>query len=140
MEERKLTDTLALFDQAQGSITLSDATAPEMPLIYVNKGFEIVSGYKRNEIIGKNCRFLQGHMCDQAGIQTIREAIAKKTGCLVELINFRKDGKRFINRLSLHPVFNKAGNLKYFIGIQNDVTILKELEEKIVQHVAAQAN
>ena len=138
MDAHKIGGALGSFDQAKGSITISDANSPGMPLIYVNRGFEIVSGYNREEIVGQNCRFLQGPMRDQEGVLTIREAILKKTSCLVELVNFRKDGQRFINRLSLRPVFNKLGKLKYFVGLQNDVTGLKELEDKIVQHIADQ--
>jgi PAS domain S-box-containing protein len=140
MEPQSFFNAFSSFDQAKESITISDATKPELPLIYVNKGFETISGYKREEIVGQNCRFLQGHMRDQEGVRAIREAIAKKTHCLVELINFRKDGKRFDNRLSLRPIFNKVGKLKYFIGLQHDLTILKDLEDKIAQFVAKQAD
>ena len=79
-------------------------------------------------------------MRDQDGVRTLRESILNKTSCLVELINFRKDGVRFINRLSMRPIFNKQGKLVYFIGLQNDVTVMKALEDKIVQHVAGQVN
>jgi PAS domain S-box-containing protein len=140
MDSKVLGGSLRSFDDARDSISISDATRPEMPLIYVNKGFEITTGYKRDEIIGQNCRFLQGAVRDQDAVRAIREAIAKKTSCLVELINFRKNGQRFNNRLSLRPVFNKKGKLKYYIGLQNDVTTMKALEEKIVQYIAEQAD
>jgi len=93
---------------------------------------EMISGYPQNEVVGKNCRFLQGPLRDQAGVHAIREAIARKTSCLVELKNFRKDGGIFFNRLSLCPVFNKQGKLVYFVGLQSNVTALKELEAKIL--------
>lgn len=140
MLDSRLVEALNSFNAVRESITISDATNPDMPLIYINDGFEHFSGYKREEALGKNCRFLQGHMRDQEGVHILRDAIAKRKGCLVELTNFKKTGERFINRLSIRPIFNKAGILKYFLGLQNDVTILKSLEDKIAQYVSAQAD
>ncbi len=127
------------IDVARESVSVSDCRQPDMPLIYVNRGFEQVTGYLPAEVLGRNCRFLQGALHDQAGVQQIRAAIAAREGCLVEITNFRKDGTRFRNRMSLTPVFDKAGEMVFLIGLQHDVTPLRTLEEMLVRRLRAAA-
>jgi PAS domain S-box-containing protein len=121
------------IDSAQHSVSLSDLRRPEAPLIYVNRGFENLTGYTNSEVIGRNCRFLQGPATDRAVVRQIRDAIAKGEPLLVDLMNYRKDGTPFWNRLSLRPVRNRAGQLTHCIGIQSDLSKLKELEEQLHQ-------
>jgi len=112
-------------------ITIADARLPDMPLIYVNPAFEKVTGYSRHEAIGSNCRFLQGPDTDPKAAETIRTAIRGKRGCVVEILNYRKDGTPFWNRLTITPVFNQSGIVTHFIGIQSDVTARRIAEEKL---------
>ena len=106
-----------------------------MPLIYVNDGFERFSGYSREEVLGRNCRFLQGPKTSRASVETMRNAIKAAVPCLVELVNYRRDGKPFINRLSLTPVTDRRGRPVFFIGLQTDVSELRRLEEKLCEHL-----
>ncbi|HZF77087.1 MAG TPA: PAS domain-containing protein [Acetobacteraceae bacterium] len=125
------------LNSARESLTVSDCSRPDMPLVYVNKGFEEVTGYRPEEVVGKNCRFLQGAFHEQAGVLEMRAAMKERKGCIVELVNFRKDGSRFQNRLSLTPLFDAKGKLRFYIGLQNDITVLNELRDKLASHLRA---
>lgn len=117
----------ALAVAAEG-ITISDALLPDQPIIYVNEGFERLTGYTSSEIVGLNCRFLQGKATDQDTIRQIREAIDNDSAFSAEILNHRKDGTPFWNRLSITPVKNDAGVTTHFIGIQSDVTKRRNAE------------
>ena len=110
------------MDEANLGITISDPSKPDNPLIYVNDGFLDQTGYSRTEAIGRNCRFLQGDDRDQAALDTLRDAIGDEEPVTVELRNYRKDGEQFWNRLSVTPIYDDAGELVNYIGIQQDVT------------------
>ena len=120
----------ALSTTTEG-ITISDCLLPDDPLIYVNEGFEKLTGYTAEEVLGKNCRFLQGTQEDREAAEEIRAAITDQRPCLVELLNHRKDGTPFWNRLSITPVRNLAGDVTHFIGIQSDITNRKKAEEAL---------
>jgi PAS domain S-box-containing protein len=119
------------IDSSQHSISLTDLRRTDAPIIYVNKGFENLTGYTNAEAIGRNCRFLQGPETDTVTVSKIRTAIASGDPLLVDLLNYRKDGSKFWNRLSLRPVRDASGSLTHYIGIQSDLTRLKELEERL---------
>jgi PAS domain S-box-containing protein len=106
-------------------------TDGDMPLIYVNDGFERLTGYSKEETVGKNCRFLQGADTDQQAVQQITEAILRGVECTVELLNYRKDGTPFWNRLSITPLKNDAGEVTHYVGVQSDVTELKETRQRL---------
>jgi PAS domain S-box-containing protein len=120
----------ALAASAEG-ITIADARQPERPLIYVNEGFERLTGYSAEEALGKSCRFLQGDGSDQETVQIIRNALDEEIDCSVEIQNFRKDGTPFWNRLSITPVKDAEGQVTHFIGIQSDVTKRREAENAL---------
>lgn len=120
----------ALSNTAEG-IAISDPSLPDNPLIYVNEGFEKLTGYTTQEVLGKNCRFLQSDQTDPAVAEEIRGAIRDRRPCVVELLNRRKNGKTFWNRLSITPVRDPAGNVTHFIGVQSDITNRKEAEEAL---------
>lgn len=130
-EELALKDR-ALEAAAEG-IVIVDARRPDMPVIYVNSGFERLTGYPAESALGKNCRFLQGPGTDPAAAAEIRRAIAEKRECLVEILNYRRDGTAFWNRLSITPVYDRAGRLTHFIGVQSDITARKNAEEALRQ-------
>jgi sigma-B regulation protein RsbU (phosphoserine phosphatase) len=130
-----LQDWLALKDRALSvaaeGITIADARLPDRPLIYVNEGFERLTGYTAAEVLGKNCKFLQGRDSDQDTVGSIREALEKGIESTVEILNRRKDGTPFWNRLSITPVRADSGELTHFIGVQSDVTKRKKAEEAL---------
>lgn len=114
-------------DQSVDGITIADARQPDMPLIYVNAGFEKMTGYREAEVLGKNCRFLQGDEQAQPARQVLREAISKGEGCIVMLRNYRKDGTLFFNEFNISPVKDEAGEITHYIGVQKDVTARVEM-------------
>lgn len=108
-------------------IVIADARKPGMPLIYVNAGFEKMTGYRSSEVLGKNCRFLQGEETSQLAIEVMREAIKRGESCIVIVRNFRKDGTLFWNEFNITPVIDSAGVVTHFIGVQKDVTARTEM-------------
>ncbi len=112
---------------------LSDPNQPDNPLVFVNRAFEDQTGYTAEEVLGRNCRFLQGPDTDPAAVDEIRRAIAAKVDVSVECYNHRKDGSGFWNALYLSPVFNEAGELLYFFASQLDVTKRREAEAAMQQ-------
>ena len=117
------------IDQAGVGIVISNPRSPDNPLIYVNKGFEDLTGYSANEAIGRNCRFLQGEQTKQEDVKKIGDAIRAQRPCEVEILNYKKNGETFWNELQLTPLFDEQGELEYYIGIQKDITARKQLEE-----------
>lgn len=113
---------------ASNGVAIADARKQDNPLIFVNPAFERITGYKSCEVIGTNCRFLQGQATKQNGLATVRRALTAGRSCNVVLENFRKDGKRFWNELYLAPIRDHAGNISHFMGIQNEVTRRVEAE------------
>ena len=110
-------------------VVMTDARQDDHPIIYVNPAFETLSGYAANELLGRNCRFLQGHDRDQAGVEDIRQAVTEQRGVSVTLRNYRKDGTLFYNELSLSPVHDQSGTLTHYLGFQNDVTAREQAHE-----------
>jgi PAS domain S-box-containing protein len=129
-ERRKRKRNLELkeraMDEATVGITISDPALADNPLVYVNDGFVEQTGYSRTDVLGRNCRFLQGDDREQAALDDLREAIATEEPITVELRNYRKNGEQFWNRLSVTPIYDEAGDLVNHIGIQQDVTKRKE--------------
>ena len=129
-EEQLLLKDRALSAAAEG-ITISDPRLPDNPLIYANEGFERLTGYSVAEVIGRNCRFLQGPDTAPETVDVIREAIRTDTACTVQILNYRKDGSPFWNRLSVTPVRDASGVVTNHIGIQSDITAQKEAEDEL---------
>lgn len=126
--------------EATNNVVLrTDPNLPDNPIVYINEGFVQLTGYSRDEVIGHNCRFLQGDDREQEGAEQLRAAIAKSERVRVELRNYRKDGSMFWNELHLTPVF-EGDDLKYFLGVMNDVTARKEAEENQALFLRAVAN
>lgn len=120
-------------DQSHDGVTISDARKEGFPLVYVNKGFERLTGYAPDEITGNSYRILQGADTAQPELDIVRAAVAKGEGCQVTLRNYRKDGSMFWNELSISPVRDTDGNLTHYIGIQKDVTARILLEQHLHQ-------
>jgi PAS domain S-box-containing protein len=120
-----------ILDTCVNGITLSDPDQPDNPIVYANEAFELITGYNREEIVGHNCRFLQGEDRDQPEIERIREALRNQKPVTVTLRNYRKDGTLFYNRFSIRPLLDRQGRLVYYLGIQYDVTDKVEAEEEL---------
>ena len=114
------------------SFTISDPHQPDAPLIWANPAFTRMTGYELSEVVGTNCRFLQGGDDDQEPLEELRDALAEERPVTVVLLNYRKDGTAFYNQLSVSPVFDGEGRLVNYVGVQADVTarVLAERERE----------
>lgn len=121
------------MDSAREGISISDATNPENPLLYVNDGFTRMTGYTSDEILGRNCRFLQGDMTNPRAVRQVRDAMKKQVPVQVELLNYTKNGEPFWNRLSITPIFDADQRLTHFIGVQDDITAAKQRREEALK-------
>ena len=117
-----------IFRSVTSGISVANASLPDMPLVYVNPAFEVMTGYSLEEVQGRNCRFLQGAETDQPGLTVIREALLQNRETVAIIRNYRKDGSAFWNELSLSPIRNRDGEITHFVGIQTDVTARVEFE------------
>lgn len=121
------------IDPSSHSISLADIRRPDAPLVYVNRGFQALTGYTPDDCIGRNCRFLQGPDTDKAATIRMREAIATGEPLLLDILNYRKDGRPFWNRVSLRPIKDDDSKVTHVIGIQTDITRLLALEGKLAE-------
>ena len=124
------TKTRAL-DEAPVGITVTDPQQEDNPMVYVNDRFVEMTGYTREESIGVNCRFLQGPDTEEASVQELRDAIDADEPTCVELLNYRKDGTEFWNRVSIAPICDADGSVTHWVGFQEDITEFKEREEAL---------
>lgn len=115
-----------VLDRAPFGIVIADPHQLDFPIVYANEAFERITGYPQQEIIGRNCRFLQGPKTDRADIQVMREAIKQQKSTEVELVNYRRDGLCFYNRLMLFPCLNTAGELISYVGCVYDISEFKQ--------------
>lgn len=113
------------------SMIITDPRRPDNPIVFANDAFLRLSGYGRDEVIGKNCRFLQGPKTDKAAIAEIRAAIEEKADVSIDILNYRKDGSTFWNALYISPVSNDKGELQFFFASQLDVSDRKHSEHRI---------
>lgn len=118
-------------DASNDGIVIAEQEGEDNILIYVNKAFERLTGYKADEILYQDCRFLQAGDRDQQGLDTIRKAIVDGESSRVVLRNYRKDGSMFWNELSITPVYSDEEQLTYYIGIQKDVSDQVALQERL---------
>ncbi len=121
---------------SSSAIIVADARSQDTPIIFCNPAFERMTGYLSAEVLGRNCRFLQGQGSDPQTVSLIREAIEKGAGCNVTLLNYRKDGTPFWNELLISPVRNAAGQLTHFVSVANDVTLQRQSKEHIKELTA----
>lgn len=129
-----------ILDTCVNGVTLSDPDQPDNPIVYANEAFERITGYGQEEIIGRNCRFLQGDERDQPEIERIREAMRTDNEVTVTLRNYKKDGTPFFNEFTIRPLFDSKGTVVYYLGIQHDVTdelLAKEEAKRLTEQIAA---
>lgn len=122
-----------ILDTCVNGVTLSDPDLPDNPIVYANSVFERMTGYSQEEILGRNCRFLQGEDRDQPGLEAIRGALREHRPIEVTLRNYRKDGSLFHNRLSIQPLRDPTGRLIYYLGVQYDVTEIVEAQQEVAR-------
>lgn len=139
-EYKQTEEKLRLQERAiaasHNGIVIADARLPDNPVIYVNLAFERITGYTAAEVIGRNCRFLQGADINQPGLKELRTALQNQQGCRVSLRNYRKDGSAFWNELSIAPMYDDQGNLTHYIGIQSDISDRRLAESELTQRTA----
>ncbi|MCK0765381.1 PAS domain S-box protein [Chromohalobacter beijerinckii] len=111
-----------IVNASDDGIVVAEQEGDETILIYVNQGFERLTGYSADEILYRDCRFLQNDDRDQPQLDNIRQAIREGQPCQEVLRNYRKDGSMFWNELSITPVYDDEDQLTYFVGVQKDIT------------------
>ncbi|WP_416139835.1 PAS domain-containing protein [Halomonas sp. HK25] len=120
-----------ILDTCVNGVTLSDPDMPDSPIVYANSVFERLTGYSQEEILGRNCRFLQGDDRDQPALDEIRAALKAHVPVEVTLRNYRKDGTLFHNRLSIQPLRDASGRLIYYLGVQYDISELVDARAEV---------
>ena len=106
---------------SQHNFVLSDPSLPDNPIVYCSDGFCKLSGYKRADVLGRNCRFMQGPATDQRDVAKIREAVAEGRDITVCLLNYRKDGTPFWNQFFVAAIRNSKGQIVNFVSVQCEV-------------------
>lgn len=108
-------------DEVEMSVVFSDPFTADNPMIFVSDEFEDQTGYSPEEAVGRNCRFLQGPDTDPHAIEAIRQGLKAQTRFTIDIMNYRKDGSPFLNRLRIRPIYDADGGLMFFAGAQNPV-------------------
>ncbi|MDL0134096.1 bacterioopsin transcriptional activator Bat [Halobacterium salinarum] len=118
--ERRLKEQA--LDEAPIGITISDATDPEEPIIYINDSFEDITGYSPDEVVGANHRFLQGPKTNEDRVAEFWTAITEDHDTQVVLRNYRRDGSLFWNQVDISPIYDEDGTVSHYVGFQMDVS------------------
>ncbi|XP_073118322.1 phototropin-2 isoform X6 [Elaeis guineensis] len=113
-------DLATTLERIEKNFVITDPRLPDNPIIFASDSFLELTEYSREEILGRNCRFLQGPETDQGTVAKIRDAIREQREITVQLINYTKSGKKFWNLFHLQPMRDQKGELQYFIGVQLD--------------------
>lgn len=120
------------MDNLKNGVVISDMRLSGNPVIYVNKAFTTITEYESTEVLGKNCRFLQGEESSIYAVMRVKEAIQLNEALTVEIINYKKSGQKFWNELALSPIFDEKNILIYYVGLVHDISHRKSLEESLV--------
>lgn len=124
-----------ILDTCVNGVTLTDPDLDDAPIVYANQAFVDICGYEQDEIVGRNCRFLQGSDRNQPELAAIRNAVKNGEAVEVTLRNYRKNGELFYNRLDVKPLMDNRGNVVYYLGVQYDITELVRAKQEI-NHLA----
>lgn len=119
---------LIAVERTRMPMVVSDPRQPDNPIVLANQAFLDLTGYTAEEVVGRNCRFLQGEDTCRVAVAEVRAAVAQAREANVELLNYRKDGSAFWNALHLSPIFDDDGELLYFFASQQDTTELRQVE------------
>lgn len=123
-----------VVQSAACGIVVADALQEDLPLVYVNPAFEAMTGYRADEVLGRNCRFLHSTESGQAALNEVRAALREQRETRVLLRNFRKGGQLFLNQFLLSPVRNTEGKVTHYVGIQEDVTEREMARQRMAEH------
>lgn len=123
----------AAVEMTRMPMLLTDARGEDQPIVFVNKAFLDLTGYEEHEILGRNCRFLQGAQTDPAAVAELRQAIADRRPASLEILNYKRDGTPFWNAVFVAPVFDPDGEILYFFASQLDVTRRRNSEQNLRQ-------
>lgn len=121
---------LAVDNSAEGVI-VTDVKLFDGGIVFANKAFYELTGYSPEEVIGKNCRFLQGPGTNKESIAEMRQCVKEGRRYYGELLNYKKNGEEFWNALTIMPIYNAAGELTHFTGSQTNITARKKAEEEV---------
>ena len=124
------------LEASYNGVLIVDAQAADQPIIYANPAFERITGYREEEVLGRNCRFLQGGETRQPAIGEIRRSLAEQREVHVVLRNFRKDGSPFWNDLYIAPVPDERGVVTHYVGVQNDISERKRFESELAYNAS----
>lgn len=116
---------------ARNGIVITDPSKTDNPIIYANPAFSQLTGYANEQIIGRNCRFLQRDDREQPAVKELRDAIKKEVPITTILKNYRRNGSHFWNELTVSPVKDENGKVANFVGVQNDVTARIDSERRV---------
>jgi PAS domain S-box-containing protein len=119
------------MDEAPVGITVSDPSLPDNPVIYANAAFERITGYPVAEVLGRNCRFLQGEDTDPETVARMRRAVDNWDPVTVEVRNYRRNGEEFWNQVTIAPIYDEDGEPSHYVGFQQDVTDRKRAEKNL---------
>jgi len=128
--ERRLQLLERAIAASSNGILITDPNLPDNPIIFANPGFEKITGYSASEVLGKNCRLLQGTHQQQPGLDKLKTALQNEQDCHLILQNVRKDGTRFWNELSISPIRDRNGKLTHYLGIQTDISERLQAEQE----------
>jgi len=123
----------AAVEMTRMPMILADPRRDDCPIAFANNAFLDLTGYEEAEVLGRNCRFLQGAGTDPTSVRHLREAIRDRRAIALEILNYRRDGTPFWNAIFMGPVFDKAGELIYFFASQLDVSLRRESEQSLRQ-------
>eukprot|EP00217_Crustomastix_stigmatica_P012793 CAMPEP_0183797780 /NCGR_PEP_ID=MMETSP0803_2-20130417/17021_1 /TAXON_ID=195967 /ORGANISM="Crustomastix stigmata, Strain CCMP3273" /LENGTH=709 /DNA_ID=CAMNT_0026042449 /DNA_START=114 /DNA_END=2240 /DNA_ORIENTATION=- len=117
-------DLASTIERIQQSFVISDPSLPDCPIVFASEAFLDLTGYSREEVLGRNCRFLQGPETDRESVLQIREAVRQGRECSVRLLNYTKSGQKFWNMFTLAPVRDTKDEVQFFVGVQVDVNLI----------------
>jgi len=126
-------EAASILGSLQHTFVVADPTLPDCPLVFASDSFLRLTGYTREEILGQNCRFLQGEHSDKATVQQLRQAVEEGFPITTRLLNYKKSGEPFWNLLTMTPVKDSSGRVIKIIGVQMDVT--KKNDDHVQQHM-----
>ena len=108
-------------EEREQSVVITNPALPDNPMIFITDEFEKQTGYSPEETVGRNCRFLQGPETDPKSIEAIRQALKAESAITVDLLNYKKDGTKFWNRLRIRPLYDDDGKVMFYAGAQNPI-------------------
>ncbi len=123
----------AAIEMTRMPMVVTDPNQPDNPIAFVNRAFLDLTGYEEKDVLGRNCRFLQGEQTDPHTVEEIRSALSEQRAVAVDILNYKADGRPFWNGLFIGPVFDEAGKLLYFFASQMDITRRRVSEQSYLQ-------